>query len=169
MRKLFLFILPFALIFLSCTKAGKTEDPGNNYSFAPNFTLRDLKGNEISLSDYRDKIVILNFWTTWCKPCRIEIPGFVEIYEEYKDKGMEILGISLDRAGSKQILKFVEENKMSYPVLLGTKEIAMDYEIQVIPITFIIDKKGKTRHKHIGYMDKSVLRRYFLELVSEYE
>jgi len=157
------------LIFLSCTKAGKTEDPGNNYSFAPNFTLRDLKGNEISLSDYRGKIVILNFWTTWCKPCRVEIPGFVEIYEEYKNKGMEILGISLDRAGSEQILKFVEENKISYPVLLGTKEIATDYEIQVIPITYIIDKKGKTRHKHIGYMDKNVLIRYFLELVSEYE
>jgi len=169
MRKLFLFILPFVLIFLSCTKAGKTEDPGNNYSFAPNFTLRDLKGNEISLSDYRGKIVILNFWTTWCKPCRVEIPGFVEIYEEYKNKGMEILGISLDRAGSEQILKFVEENKISYPVLLGTKKIATDYEIQVIPITYIIDKKGKTRHKHIGYMDKNVLIRYFLELVSEYE
>jgi len=168
MKKLVWFILPFAFIFISCAKAEKTESSDNNYPLAPEFTLQDLMGEEISLSNYKGKIVFLNFWATWCSPCRKEIPGFVKVYEQYKDEGMEIIGVSLDKISPESLVNFVEEYKMNYPVAFFTKKLMLDYKPgQFIPTTIIIDKKGKIRHKHVGYMDKKILEKYFLELIEE--
>lgn len=168
MKKGALFILPLILIFLSCAESGVTENHGKEYPPAPAFTLEDLYGNEISLSNYEGKVVFLNFWATWCGPCRQEIPGFLEIYDRYKSKGMEIIGISVDRTGSGSVLNFARQYKISYPVVISTPKLERDYRPgQFIPTTFVIDKKGQIRHKHIGFMNKRTLQNYFLEIKAE--
>lgn len=168
MKKIILILLPLVLAFFLCAKTEKQDFSDNPSIAAPEFTLTDLSGNEIVLSDYKGKVVFLNFWATWCPPCRAEIPGFVEAYAEYKDKGMEIIGVSVDRVGSDKVLDFARAFKINYPVVMYTAKIIRDYEPgRAIPTTIIIDKNGKIRHKHIGYMDKGTIERYFLDLAEE--
>lgn len=161
-------LLPLILILFVCAKAEKADTQENNHPQAPDFTLEDLDGNEISLSDYNGKVVFLNFWATWCGPCKAEIPDFIEAYKQYKDKGMEIIGISVDKISPKSVLKFVEKYKINYPIIMSTDKIQKDYEPgPYVPTTIIVDQKGKIRHRHIGYMDKKTLKDYFLKLTEE--
>ncbi len=142
--------------------------PGRDYPPAPDFTLKDLRGNKISLSDCRDKVVFLNFWATWCPPCQEEIPGFIELNEKYKNRGLVIIGISVDRISPKSILNFAKKHKITYPVVVSTKKIIKDYRPgNLIPVTIIIDRRGKIRHKLIGYRDKEILENIFLKLKEE--
>lgn len=132
---------------------------------APDFTLTDLNGQTLSLADFEGKVIFLNFWATWCPPCRQEIPGFIEIYEKYKEKGLVIIGVSVDREGADKVRKFVLDNNITYPVAMFTEEIIKAYQPgRFIPTTIIIDKQKKIRDKHVGYMDKETLEKYFLDL-----
>jgi peroxiredoxin len=145
------------------TKLVMSRDDG--FPDAPDFFLKDLNGNEITLDDFEGKVLFVNFWATWCPPCRQEIPGFVETYALYHEKGMEILGISLDRQGDEVVKKFAEKYEVNYPVAMGTSQLIQDFQPgQYIPVTFIIDREGKIRHRHVGYMDKTVMEKYFLQL-----
>lgn len=131
---------------------------------APDFKLTDLDGNKITLADYAGKVVFVNFWATWCAPCRQEIPGFVEVYEKYKDQGFVILGVAVSDKKNK-VVEYVKENNMSYPCAMGTAAIVKDYEPgNAIPATIIIDREGKIHHKHVGYMEKSQVENLFQEL-----
>ena len=168
MKRFILVLLPLVIVLFVCAKTEKTSIFGNNSSQAPDFTVKDLKGREISLSNYSGKVVFLNFWATWCAPCKAEIPDFIEAYKQYKDKGMEIIGISVDRISPKSVLKFVEKYKINYPVVMGTDKIQKDYEPgPYVPTTIIIDQEGKIRHRHIGYMSKETLKDYFQKLTEE--
>ncbi len=168
MKRFILILLPLVIVLFVCAKAEKTSTFSNDSSLAPDFTVKDLKGREISLSNYSNKVVFLNFWATWCGPCKAEIPDFIEAYKQYKDKGMEIIGISVDRISPNSVLKFVEEYKINYPVAMSTDKIQKDYEPgPYIPTTIIIDQEGKIRHKHIGYMNKETFIEYFLKLTEE--
>jgi len=134
---------------------------------APDFTLTDLDGNAISLSDLEGEVVFLNFWATWCTPCKKEIPFFNEAYETHKDNGLKILGISIDRS-EKIVKKFLEKQELVYPVAMGTQKFLNDYGIaRVVPVTVIIDKKGKLRHKVIGDLEREEIEKYFQELINE--
>jgi len=168
MKRFILVLLPLVIALFVCAEAEKTSIFGNNSSQAPDFTVKDLKGREISLSNYSGKVVFLNFWATWCGPCKAEIPDFIEAYKQYKDKGMEIIGISVDRISPKSVLKFAEKYKINYPVVMNTDKIQKDYEPgPYVPTTIIIDQEGKIRHRHIGYMSKEKLKDYFLKLTEE--
>lgn len=168
MNKLTWLILPFLLVFFVCAKADRGVAKDGNLPSAPDFTITDLNGNEISSSDYEGKVIFVNFWATWCSPCRVEIPGFVEVYEEYKNKGMQIIGISVDQFGADKVRDFVKKYEITYPVAMATNQIVRDFELgRAIPETIIIDKSGTIRHKHIGYMDKETLTNYFLQLAEE--
>ncbi|MFQ6083532.1 MAG: peroxiredoxin family protein [Candidatus Aminicenantia bacterium] len=154
----------FILAFVLCGQAEKTFAP------APDFTLPDITGKKISLSDYQGKIIILDFWATWCPPCRIEIPAFIELYNKYKQQGLVIIGISLDREGTKVLIPFIKKYGINYPILLGNKEVVKAYGgIRGIPTTFIIDQRGKIRNKHIGVPPnfKEVFKNEFLSLKEE--
>lgn len=168
MKKTSWVLVPFILFLFICAKAEKPASRDRNNADAPDFTLKDLKGNEVSLSACRGKVIFLNFWATWCPPCRQEIPGFIEVYNGYKDRGMVIIGISLDRKSPDSILEFAEEYKINYPLVMATAKIVMDYQPgDFIPATIIIDKNGKIRERHVGYMDKATLKSYFLKLAEE--
>jgi thiol-disulfide isomerase/thioredoxin len=160
----------FAFIFFLfvCNAPKKPAPQNTNYLDAPDFVLKDLKGNDVSLSAYKGKVIFLNFWATWCGPCRKEIPGFVEAYSEHRDKGMIIIGISVDESGPDSVLRFAESYKINYPVVMGTQKIVRDYQPgNFIPATIIIDKAGKIRERHVGYMNKATLISYFLKLSEE--
>jgi Peroxiredoxin len=129
--------------------------PREGATKAPDFSLKTSTGQSIVLSKLKGKIVVVNFWATWCGPCRAEIPGFMEVYEKYKSKGLEIVGVSLDQGGWEDVKPFAQKFNISYPVVLGNQRIAEQYgDIDAIPTTFIIDKDGNIVGRHIGYMKK---------------
>jgi len=125
---------------------------------APDFILQDLQGRAWRLSALRGKVVVLNFWATWCGPCRIEIPEFLKVYRERRDQGLEIIGVSIDRAGVEIVKNFVEKNSINYPVAMQTLEVAQGYgNPTAIPITFIIDRQGRLHSRHVGAMSATAL------------
>lgn len=132
---------------------------------APNFTLENQEGETISLDDYRGQVVIVNFWATWCPPCKAEIPGFVDLYEEYKDDGLVIIGVSLDQTGWNEVHPFIEEYEINYPIVVGNQEIAEAYgNIRSIPTTFVLDQDGAIAKKYVGYQPDEVFEEDYLAL-----
>lgn len=133
---------------------------------APSFTLPDIYGKSFSSERLKGRVVILDFWATWCPPCRAEIPHFISLYNQYKGQGLEIVGVALDQGGSRTVKSFAEDFGMNYPVLIGNQEIANAYGgIRGIPTTFIIDRKGNIVEKFVGYRDKEVFESAIKELL----
>ncbi len=124
---------------------------------APGFTLTDASGAKVSLADYRGKVVLLNFWATWCGPCQVEIPWLQQFEQQYKSKGFEVLGVSMDEDGWSAVKPFIAENKLNYRVLLGNDSVSQLYGgLDALPTTFMIDREGKFAYSpHIGLISKS--------------
>ncbi|MBV8864673.1 MAG: TlpA family protein disulfide reductase [Acidobacteriaceae bacterium] len=124
---------------------------------APNFTLTDSNGNKVQLADYRGKVVLLNFWATWCGPCQVEIPWFQEFEQQYKSKGFAVLGVSMDEEGWAAVKPYIQEHKLNYRILLGDDSVSQVYGgLDSLPTTFMIDRDGKFAFPpHIGLINKS--------------
>jgi len=158
-------------------KVGKTEqaeqlrlqlDPGQAVVGKPaaDFTLPDLNDQEVRLSDFRGKVVILDFWATWCGPCVTEIPHFIELQKEYKEQGFEMVGIAVDREGKEVVLPFVEKHGVDYAVLIGNQQVGELYGgVRSIPTTFVIDREGTISKRYVGYREKSVFESDLKELL----
>ncbi len=123
---------------------------------APDFQLVDLRtGKKVQLSDFRGKAVVLNFWATWCPPCKAEIPWFVSYQNQYGPQGLQVIGVTMDDAGKDVILKFASDLHMNYPVLQGTNEVADEYGgVEGLPTTFYIGREGKMVAHTIGEPDR---------------
>jgi thiol-disulfide isomerase/thioredoxin len=114
----------------------------------------------VELAKLKGRVVVVNFWATWCGPCRAEILGFVEIYKTYKSKGLEIVGIALDESGWDVVKPFVQKYGISYPVVLGDSTVAHDYGgIQAIPTTFVVDRQGNVIAGQRGLLQKAQLEK----------
>ena len=153
----FILIITFLAATYGVVRFVKVKSEAKKKVFipAPDFTLLNAQGEEKTLSDFKGKVVILNFWATWWPPCKIEIPHFIELYEKYKDDGLEIIGISLDWNAERVVGPFAEENGIEYTMLLGNNEITDLYGgIMSIPVTFIIDRNGGITKRFLGYRDK---------------
>ncbi len=125
---------------------------------APDFTLPDLEGGDFTLSSLKGKVIVVNFWGTWCPPCRREIPDFISFYDEYQDKGVEIVGVALERDEGLAVRSFVKEIGIDYTVVLGDQGVTRRYGgIRAVPTTFIIDGSGNIHQKHVGAIDKKTL------------
>jgi cytochrome c biogenesis protein CcmG/thiol:disulfide interchange protein DsbE len=124
---------------------------------APQFTLTDSNGAKVKLADYRGKVVLLNFWATWCGPCQVEIPWFKEFEQQYKSKGLEVLGVSMDEDGWAAVKPYITEHKVNYRILLGDDTVAQLYGgLDALPTTFMIDREGKFAFTpHVGLIGKN--------------
>jgi thiol-disulfide isomerase/thioredoxin len=133
-----------------------TAKAAGNRPLAPDFSLIDMNGRKLDLADYRGKVVLLDFWATWCGPCRIEIPGFIKLQERYRDQGLVILGIYIDD-NAESVRDFYREFKMNYAVAAGDQRLAELYGGFIgLPTTFLIGRDGRIYSKHSGAEDVSV-------------
>ena len=120
---------------------------------ADDFYVKSTDGRGILLSALKGKVVVLNFWATWCPPCRQEIPGFLEVYSRYKSQGLEIVGLSVERGKEKEVASFISSYNISYPVSIADSSVISDYgPIEYIPTTFIVNRDGDIVYKHVGGM-----------------
>lgn len=122
---------------------------------APEFTLKDLSGNQVSLSSFKGNTVLLNFWATWCPPCKDEMPSVEKLHQRMKQRGLIVLAVSVDTSRAK-VQEFVKEHPVSFSVLHdATLSVSRSYKVFSLPITFIIDKRGVIVEKHFGHRDWS--------------
>jgi peroxiredoxin len=121
---------------------------------APNFQLRDMNGRTVSLSELRGKVVLLNFWATWCGPCRVEMPAMERLYRAYDRKDFEILAVSTDAQGVAVTRPFQEENKLTFPILHDSDfRVGLSYGARTLPMTFMVDRQGIVRQHIFGARD----------------
>lgn len=132
-----------------------------------NFTLKSTDGKDVSLADYRGKVVLVDFWATWCPPCRKGIPDLIELQKQYGDKFV-VIGITLDREKTlKDVVPFVESYKINYPVVYGTDEVVNHFGgVEAIPTAFMLDQNGKVVNKHVGLQPKSVIEEEIKALIN---
>lgn len=117
--------------------------------------MKDADGRNVSLADYKGKVVLLNFWATWCGPCKIEIPWFIEFEQKYKDRGFAVLGVSVDEEGWEVVKPYVAKSSINYRVVIGTESVAQLYGgIDALPTSFIIDTTGRIAATHVGLVSK---------------
>jgi peroxiredoxin len=144
----------------------RTVRSTGNHPMAPDFALTDLNGRQLSLADYKGKVVLLDFWATWCGPCRIEIPGFVQLQDRYRAQGFAVIGISMDD-GPAPVREFYREFKMNYPVAMADDKVSELFGgIFGLPTTFLIGRDGRIYSKHVGATDVSVFEEEIKELLS---
>jgi cytochrome c biogenesis protein CcmG/thiol:disulfide interchange protein DsbE len=135
---------------------------------APDFTLRDATGRTVRLSDYRGRVVLLNFWATWCPPCKIEIPWFVEFQNKYQADGLTVLGVSMDEDGWKAVRPFLAARNINYTILLGNEDVSRLYGgIDSLPTTLLIGRDGRTEFYHAGLIPRAEYRTEIQELLSQ--
>jgi cytochrome c biogenesis protein CcmG/thiol:disulfide interchange protein DsbE len=133
---------------------------------APDFTLKTLDGKTLQLSKMKGKVVLVNFWATWCGPCRAEIPDFMEVYNRYNKKGFEIVGIALDNEGWEVVKPYMQKMNINYPIVLGDGPLTVAYGgVDAIPTSFLVDKEGYIIGKRIGLLPKQILDKSLSQLL----
>jgi peroxiredoxin len=134
---------------------------------APDFTLNDSKGFPLKLRDYKGRVVLLDFWATWCHGCKIEIPWYMEFQRKYKGRGLAVIGVSMDDDGWKSVRPFLREHQFNYPVVIGNQYLAKVYGVDSMPVTLLIDRQGKTADSHSGVVNKDGFEREIQTLLQE--
>jgi peroxiredoxin len=155
---------PSAGLRKAALKSAKDRKP------APQFTLKDVDGKDVQLSAFKGQVVLVNFWATWCGPCKIEIPWFIEFEQKYKDRGFAVLGVSLDEDGWEAVKPYIARHKINYRIMVDTTETVSklygpftgppspeepEQVIASLPTTFLIDRAGRVASVHIGLVSKS--------------
>lgn len=144
-------MLVFGFQMARRTGRGVSAGPSMKGQTAPDFTLESLDGKTVHLSDFRGKGVLLNFWATWCQPCKIEMPWFAELQKQYGPQGLQIVGIAMDDASPKEIGEFAHDLGVNYPILVGKEAVGDAYGgVQFLPATFYIGRDGKVVDKVFG-------------------
>ena len=145
----------FVLMAFLSVSCGQNRQSSPGVTAAPNFVLKKADGTAVELKSLKGKVVVVNFWATWCGPCKAEIPAMMNVYEKYHGKGLEIVGIALDNGGWSDVGPYVAKVKINYPIVLGDEEVVKLYgEIDAIPTTVIVDRKGNIVARHVGMMSQ---------------
>lgn len=135
---------------------------------APDFALQSLDGKTVHLSDFRGKAVLLNFWATWCTPCRLEMPWFVELEKQYGPQGLQVVGVAMDDAAPDKIAKFAKDMGVNYPVLLGKESVGDEYGgLEYLPTSFYLDRDGKVVQRVFGLRSRSDIEDWIKEALSK--
>jgi len=134
---------------------------------APQFTLKTLDGGKLSLADYRGKVVLLNFWATYCVPCKTETPWFVDLQKKHAAEGLQVVGITMDEPENKRLPKFVADMGVNYPIAFGSYELADAYgQVQALPVTFLITRDGKIAKEIRGIESKEKLEAEVAKMIA---
>jgi peroxiredoxin len=135
---------------------------------APNFSLKDATGNTVNLADYRGKVVLVNFWATWCGPCEVEIPWFIEFEQKYKDQGFAVLGVSMDDDGWKSVQPYVAKHKINYRVVIGSEVVSQQFgNIDSLPTSFVLDRQGRIAASHVGLAEQKDYQNEIVKLLED--
>ncbi|MEO8661945.1 MAG: redoxin domain-containing protein [Bryobacteraceae bacterium] len=161
------FVLAITLVGCSSSTSVHAEvKPEGKRNSAPDFTLKDNDGRTVKLSDYKGKVVLLNFWATWCGPCKIEIPWFMDFEKQYKDHGFSVLGVAMDDEGWQVVRPFLSEHKVNYRVMVGDEITAQLYQgLDSLPTTFVLDRDGRIAATHVGLVSKSEYQNEITQLL----
>jgi len=152
------------LFMLAHSRFRERHPPGSHRSLAPDFVLPDINGGNLQLSDFRGKVVLLAFWATWCEPCREETPHFVELQDRYRDRGLQIIGVSMDDDDT-PVRQFYKQFKVNYPVAMGNAKIGELYGgILGLPIAFLIAPDGSIHARHDGAVNIDIIEAEINEL-----
>lgn len=167
-------ILAIALVASGCSRAPKRQvkdvKAEKERKAAPNFTLKDANGKDVSLAEYKGKVVLLNFWATWCGPCKIEIPWFIEFEQKYKDRGFAVLGVSMDEEGWEVVKPYINDHHVNYRMVVGNDEVGNLYGgVESLPTTFLIDRSGRIASTHVGLVGKDDYQDEILHLLDSAE
>jgi peroxiredoxin len=171
MKNLTLGFVALAIIssftFTGCSKTSHASiKDQSNRKLAPDFSLKDATGKTVKLSDLRGNVVLLNFWATWCGPCQIEIPWFMDFQKEYKDRKFEVLGVSMDDDGWTSVKPYIAQRKINYPIVIGTEQTSTLYGgVEALPTTFLIDRSGRIAAMHMGLISKSEYKDEIVKLL----
>jgi cytochrome c biogenesis protein CcmG/thiol:disulfide interchange protein DsbE len=169
MKRLSVIVAVFfvGLLMAGWVACGQTNAAPEARAAAADFQLTDLNGKPLSLSSLKGKVVLLDFWATWCPPCRMELPHFKELYAAYKGKGLEMVGLSVGEQAD-TVKSFAKENNLTYAIALSAPKIEQAYGgIRGIPTTFLIDKQGRIAKKYVGYQEKAVFEQEIKKLLAE--
>ncbi len=156
-RAIFASMLAVACLIGGCSRSGPAVVKAkSDRKAAPDFSLKDVNGALVRLTDYRGKVVLLNFWATWCGPCKIEIPWFMEFEQKFKDQGFAVLGVSMDEDGWDAVKPYIADKKINYRVVMGDDSVGNLYGgIASLPTTFLIDREGAVAATHVGLVGKN--------------
>jgi cytochrome c biogenesis protein CcmG/thiol:disulfide interchange protein DsbE len=152
----FIFAFTCVLFTVACSSdrtpvSAASVRKANQRKPAPDFTLKDADGKTVRLSDYKGKVVLLDFWATWCGPCKIEIPWFIELERKHKDRGFSVIGVSMDEEGWEVVKPFVAKLGVNYRIVIGNDSMAQLYGgVEALPTTFLIDREGRIAATHVG-------------------
>lgn len=169
--KSFLLLGCVAAAVLLSAGCGRVEEKPASASLpvlrkAPDWTLKDVDGREVKAADFKGKVVVVDFWATWCPPCRKEIPEYVALQEKYRERGLVILGFSLDELPAAEVKNFGQGMKVNYPLLLADSTTAESFgDIQGLPTAFVIDREGNIRHVKLGLADPAAYEKLIASLL----
>jgi peroxiredoxin len=160
MRHRFLMPIALAIAFvvvpcLPCPAATYTLAPAVDRPAAPDFTLSDANGAPIALSAFRGKVVLLDVWATWCTGCKVEIPWYMQFTKKYKKRGLASIGVAMDDEGWNAVTPYLKQKPINYPIVVGDQHFATIYNVTSLPMTLLIDRRGRVADAHVGMVDRS--------------
>lgn len=154
------FVVPTATVSAATT-------PLESRKAAPDFTLTDVNGRPFTLSEFKGKVVLLDFWATWCHGCKTEIPWYIEFQNKYKNQGLSVIGVSMDDDGWKSVRPFLQEHDVNYLIGIGTEALGKQYNVVSMPVTLLIDRQGRIAESHSGMVDRQAFEQDIQELLRE--
>jgi cytochrome c biogenesis protein CcmG/thiol:disulfide interchange protein DsbE len=158
----------FVVFLAACVQIpeGQGLRPEASRKLAPEFDLKGADGGRVKLANYQGKVVLVNFWATWCGPCKVEIPWFVEFQRTYKDRGFTVVGLSVDEDGWNAVKPYAERRKINYPTAIVNQQLLESYGgVSSLPTTFVVDQKGRIAAAHVGLVSKATYQKAIEELL----
>jgi peroxiredoxin len=155
------------LLIGSSALPAEPSPAANKRKVAPSFSLNDSEGKTIKLADFQGKVVLLDFWATWCHGCMTEIPWFMEFHDKYKADGLAVIGVSVDDDGWKSVKPFLAERKFNYTIVVGNQDLEKLYSVEAPPVAVLIDREGKLAETHAGVVEKDSFEKEIKELLRE--
>lgn len=179
---LFVLVLPFPRVLahrcLECSvavwqslaqsnPAPANLKPEGARKLAPDFNLKDAEGKDVRLAALKGGVVVVNFWATWCHGCQTEIPSFIEFEKKYGNRGLTIIGISMDDDGWKSVRPWIKEKGVNYPIVIGNKDLSQQYGLMGMPLSVLVDREGRIANSHSGVVDTTAFEQQVQELLNE--